>query len=427
MKRIALTCLLLAACISCVRAQTTLTLEQCLALARQHNLQMRVSENASHAALLSRDELKTTRLPQFQFEASALYAPSSGHFGYDPLVTNGGQYAGQIVGKQPLYDGGIRNLRANQIDVDIDLRNKESRAAERDLIYAVRQAFYEALRADREGRLESESVHQLGDYLERVRQLSSAGNASTTDILKTEIQLSGAEISLRKSQEEYAAAKYSLSELVGGVIDTSFSVTGSLEDMSWSDSLTAGSPDSVESVELTMAALSIQRNQLDIDLTRHELSPTVSLVGDAGLLTSGDNLRLPYDQRAGIVGYSVGLVVEIPFFNWGATDLRVQQRESAVRILELQSGLLRRSITTESKKIRLSLIESRKRLDMVRQNIKAAEENFFLTKSKYLAGGTLSLEVLSAQQLLTDSKLMELQTEADIQNLSAKLEQILTR
>ena len=414
-------------CLSSVSSQTTLTLEQCIALARQHNLQMQVSENASHAALLSRDELMKTRLPQFQLEASALYAPSSGHFGYDPLITNGGQYAGQIVGKQSLYNGGIRALRADQIGVDIDLRGKESRVTERDLTYAVRQTFFEVLRADRESRLESESVSQLNDDLERVKQLSTAGNASTTDILKTEVQRSGAEISLRKSQEEYAAAKYSLAELIGGAIDTSFTATGSLDDVSLTDSLSVGSADSVENIELSMAALTIQRNQLEIELTRHELSPTVSLVGDAGLLTSGDNLRLPYDERAGILGYSIGLVVEVPLFNWGATDLRVQQKESTTKILELQSDLLRRSILAETMKIRLSLTESRKRLDMVRQNIKAAEENFLLTKSKYLAGGTLSLEVLSAQQLLTDSRLMELQTEADIQTLSAKLEQLLTQ
>jgi outer membrane protein len=420
--------LLMLAWISSVNAQPVLTLDRCLLLARQHNLRLRVTENASHAAALSRDELMTTRLPQFQFEASALYAPSSGHFGYDPLITNSGQFAGQIVGRQSLYDGGIRNLRVDQIGVDIDLRGREARATQRDLTYSVKQAFIEALRAEQEIQLQSESVSQLASYLERVKQLSIAGNASTTDILKTQVQLSSAEISLYKSRESYSAAKYALSELIGTAIDTSFTVTGSLDDAASPsiDSLSSGSGDSLENVELSMAALTIQRNKLDLELTRHELSPTVSLVGDAGLLTSRDNLRLPYDQRGGILGYSVGLVFELRFFNWGATDLRVQQRESAGKTLELQSELLRRSIISESKKIRLSLIESRRRLIMLRENINASEENFLLTKSKYLAGGTLSLEVLSAQQLLTDSRLLELQTAADICILSARLEQLLT-
>lgn len=428
MKPIAPTILLLTAWISSVSGQTTLTLDECLLLARQHNVQLRVAENASHAAALSRDELISTRLPQFQFEASALYAPSSGHFGYDPLITNSGQFAGQIAGKQSLYDGGIRNLRLNQIGVDIDLRGKEARVTERDLTYSVKQAFIETLRAEQEIRLQTEGVTQLVAYLERVKQLSSAGNASTTDILKTQIQLSSAEISLHKSRESYSAARYTLAEVIGTAIDTSFTVAGSLDDAvnSSTDTLLFGSEDSVGSVELSMSALTIRRNQLDVELTRHELSPTVSLVGDAGLLTSRDNLRLPYDERGGILGYSVGLVLEVPFFNWGATDLRVQQKESAGKILELQSELLHRSIVAELKKIRLSLTESRERLLMLHENTKTAEENFLLTKSKYVAGGTLSLEVLSAQQLLTDSKLLELQTAADIHLMSAKMEQLLT-
>ena len=414
--------------ISSVSAQTELTLDQCVDLARQHNLQLRIAENGVQSATLSRDELLTTRLPQFQFEASAIYAPSSGHFGYDPAITNSGQFSGQIVARQSLYDGGIRNLRADQIGVDIDLRAKEYRLTERDLIYSVRQAFTEALRSEQEIRLQAESVSQLGDYLEKVKQLSGGGNASYTDVLKTKVQLSNAEVSYERSLESYSVAKYTLAELLGGAIDTTFIVIGALNDSSSTsaDTLLQTVPDSTANLELSIAALSIQHNQLDVELTQHELSPTVSMIGDAGLLTSRDNLRLPYDERAGILGYSVGILLEVPVFNWGATDLRVQQKQRAVSGFRLQSELIRRSLISESKKIRLQLIKVRDRLRSLRDNEKSAEENFLLTKSKFLGGGTLSLEVLSAQQLLTDAKLSELQARADIQLLSAKLEQLLT-
>jgi len=76
-------------------------------------------------------------------------------------------------------------------------------------------------------------------------------------------------------------------------------------------------PDSATNLDLSLAALSIQHHQLEVELTQQELSPTVSVIGDAGLLTSIDNLRVPYAERAGILGYSVGILLEIPFFNWG--------------------------------------------------------------------------------------------------------------
>jgi len=72
-------------------------------------------------------------------------------------------------------------------------------------------------------------------------------------------------------------------------------------------------------------------------------------------------------------------------------------------------------------------MKQRERLHIIQNNIKTRKIIFFLTKSKYAGGGTLSLEVLSAQQLLTDTKLSELQTLAGIQLLVAKMEQLTTR
>jgi len=67
-----------------------------------------------------------------------------------------------------------------------------------------------------------------------------------------------------------------------------------------------------------------------VELTQQELSPTVSVIGDAGLLTSIDNLRVPYAERAGILGYSVGILLEIPFFNWGATIYAFSKKQRTV-------------------------------------------------------------------------------------------------
>ncbi|HTX17170.1 MAG TPA: TolC family protein [Bacteroidota bacterium] len=427
MPRVALAALLVTLFTCLAECQTIVTLDQCLSSAREHNMQLKISEHASKAAVLSREELMTTRLPQVELEGTALYAPSSSHFGYDPIITNSGEYAGQVVGKQSIYDGGIRSLRADQLGVEIDLQGMEGRVTARDVVLAVKESFYESLRKQEEIRLERESVGQLREYLERVKELAGAANASTTDILKTRVQLSEAEISLRKAEGEYAAAKYELSEVAGFPIDTSFSVSGSLGEDGMSDSLDTVLADSADNLDLSIAALAVQRNQLDIELTRHELAPTLSLVADAGLLTSRDNLRLPSDERMGILGYSIGLLLEVPLLNWGATDYRVQQKESQGSILQLQSNLLRRSVSGELKRTRLELAESRRRLLMLRENTKAAEENFTLTRAKYVAGNSLSLEVLSAQQLLTDSRLAELETLTGIKLQQAKLEQLLAR
>ena len=422
--------LFVAVVFSYASGQAVFTLDRCLTLARAQNPRMRNAENAIRTAELSHAELSTTKLPQIKLGASSIYAPSSGNLGYDPALSNGGQVAGQVIVQQSLYDGGIRGLKSDQLSLDIDRLAKEKRITERDLVFSVKQAFVETLRAEQEINLQEESVRQLSAYLEIVRRLSKAGNAAYTDVLKTELQLSSAQLSYQKAGEEFAVAKYSLAELIGTPLDTTFNIAGSLNDTTYrqpdpfSFSL---NPDSSSSLEMSAASLAIKRSLLDVELTQHENYPVVLFIGDAGLLTSGDNLRLPRDERANMFGFSLGVALEIPLVNWGATDLRVQQKQLDADNLRLQSDLLQRSITSESRKTRLQIMKQRERLRVVQKNIQAAEDNFLLTKSKYAGGGTLSLEVLSAQQLLTDTKLSELQALADIQLLAAKMEQLTTR
>lgn len=406
-------------------SQALLTLEQSLRLAQENSPALRAADYAIRALDLSRSELSTTALPRVKGVAGASYAPVPPQFGYDPIISNGGQIAGQILLQQSLYDGGVRSLKFDQLSVHADLLIKERRRAERDLVFAVKQSFIESLRAQRERELQRQSVAQLTAYLDLVQRLFKGGSVGYTDILKTEIQLSRAAIALQKAGESLQSSRYSMAERVGTAIDSSVTFAGSLE--SFSDSGTdALSKDSLPTLDLTIAQLGIKRSLLEVEVVGRERWPEISLFGDAGYLSSLENLRLPSPERVRALGFSFGIGFEMPLFTWGATDLRIQQRQIESDVLRQQMELLRRSITTEVKKTRLELTSARGRLKALRTNVAKAEENFLLTRSTFAGGATLSLEVLTAQQLLIETKLAELETLAAIQRLSTKLDQLAT-
>ncbi len=430
MKRYFPVVLLLALTAWHAQTQTILTLDQCLSMARERSPRLRSAQNAIRSTELLHSELTTTGLPQVRIQATPFYAPYSRSFGYDPTTTDGGQLAGQIVLQQSLYDGGIRSLRSDQISVDLERTGKQFKMADRDLTYSVKLAFIETLRSEREARLERESVLQLTEYLDLVKRLFNGGTASYTDVLKTDLQLSNAKISYQKAEDEFAIAKYSLSELIGAAIDTSFDVRGSLDAPSSKmiDSLLSiGSADVVRPIELSIADLETKSSLLDVEMTQHEAWPVISFSADAGYLSSGANLKLAPPDRESAVGFGFGIVVDIPFANWGATDIRVQQKQLAVENARLGSSQLQRSITSDMKRTRLQLQRTRDRLQSIQLSLQSAEENFLLTKSKFAGGSTLSIEVLAAQQLLTDTRLSELESMAQIQVLAAKLEQLTTQ
>jgi outer membrane protein TolC len=244
------------------------------------------------------------------------------------------------------------------------------------------------------------------------------------------VQLATARMSLQRAEESSAIGLMSLKEVMGLPADSAIGLAGTLEDLLPTDADTMAAalshtPDS--NLDLSRSAMEVARSIIDVELARHELYPAVSLIADAGVLTSGDNLRMPEEAREPIFGFSVGVTVELPLLTWGAADLRVQQRQITADNLRLEHDQIRRSIDTQTRTLRLQLANALQRLHDSRTVIEKAEGNYLLTKSKYATGTALSLEVLSAQQLLVDSKLAEVQATAEICMIRSRIEQLLTQ
>ena len=266
-----------------VHAQRSLTLDSCLALARATSPALRSADNAVRSSDLARAELMTSALPQVQAVLDGIYAPVPPAYGYDPAISDGGEIRGLVSVRQSVYDAGIRGLKRDQFTLDIDRLGRERRLAALDLTLAVKQAFYESLRARAEVGLQSESVEQLEGYLSLVGRLHNAGSASATDLLKTEIQTAAARIALAKAQETSVADLLSLEEAAGMPPDTSVVLAGSLEggSVAQMDSSMAGAFDPDATLEMSVAGMLIRRSMLDEDIAWHERLPEVSLFADA--------------------------------------------------------------------------------------------------------------------------------------------------
>jgi outer membrane protein TolC len=406
-------------------AQSPLTLDTCLAIALRNSPTVRSADNALHSAGLARSELGTGGLPQIQAVIDAIYLPVPPRFGYDPAVTNGGEVRGVVALRQSVYDSGLRTLKSDQFSIDIERLEHERRLAVLDITLAVKEAFYESLRGAAEVSLQTESVGQLEGYLELVRRLYSGGSASATDLLKTEIQTSSARLALAKARESSAGALFALEELMGLRADSSQKLAGSLEDHNAGpEPALSEAFDPAATIDMSVAGMLVRHSMLDEDIVRHERFPDISLFADAGYLASGDNFRLPSAERVNGLGYEVGLGIQFPILNWGATGLRTEQKEVATDDLRNRMELLRRSIASAAARLRIQGDGARSRLVTLRENLTRADDNFILTKSKFAAGASLSLEVLSAQQALTDARLAEIQTLQEIRSTAAKMERL---
>ena len=407
-------------------AQRVLTLEDCVNTALQQNLSLRSADVAVRSAELARDEADRAGRPQVRASAKALVAPYSGSIGYDPAITDGGQYSAQLGVLGLLYDGGARSLKARELDADLERGRIETRRAARGVRASVSAAFFDLLASTEHSALQRQRIDELSRTLDLVERLYRGGGAGYTDVLKTQVSLGNARVELAKVTQAGLSAKLSLAEAMGTPEDTAFAIAAAaaLPDSAAADSLLRlAAVDSARSLDLQIARLNVERSIIGVDAARAEQRPAVSLSGDVGLLTSGDNLKLPSGERAATVGYSVGLSIEHLLFDWGAAGLRVEQRQLESDQLRLSYELQRQTMRSALERLRAEIRSTVAQIGAIGKTLNIAEDNYALTKAQYAGGGTSALEVLSAEQLLAESRLAALQSRTDLLRLLSQLEQ----
>jgi outer membrane protein TolC len=408
-------------------AQGLLSLDDCLAAAHRNHLTVRIAEAAARVAVLAHEEQQKSILPKVKLIGSASYAPHSTSEGYDPVITNGGELAAQLSVSANVYDGGARGVRTDQFSLDVTRTQAEERRAHRDLRYAISQAYYDALEAQQLVELHHTRLRELSDYSELVERLFNGGGIKYTDLLRARIALETEQSSARRSEQAFASARITLAEAMGSPRDTSFRVR---------DVASVASPDSTfslpdigppDNLDIAISDLNAKKSLLEVDLARSERLPSISLNGDVGFLTSLENLNLPPGERVRPFGASVGVSIEHPLFSWGVSDLRIQQRELDAQSADLGTKLLKQGLEAELARMKGSLTSAFDQYSTFQRTLTIAQDHFSLIKAQYAGGGVSSLEVLSAEQLLADTREGLLSSRIDMMKLSARIEQLTAR
>lgn len=411
-------------CTSTLSSRQVLTLDDCLRIARRYSLALRHNANGVRLGGLQLSELNKSALPSVSVQGKAEHAPDAGGKGYDPAITDGGQYSAQIVVQDQLYDGGARGIRSDQIALDLRRLTVEQQQAERGLDYAVTVAYVDALEGRDAELLARHRADELARYRELSERLFRGGGVDYTDVLKIRVSEEQTAIAVQKASENARLKRITLAETIGTPADTAFSLAGDIgetDSVNVDSLLNAVAVDSSHILELRLADADIRRSLLDVDLAKRERYPSVTLNGDVGFLTSGDNLRLAPDQRLNAFGYSIGVTVENLLFNWGSTDLRIEQREVAAEEERVGYEEKRRGIVGELERIRYQVASAVVQLHSLRTTAGLAEDSYVLTKARYAGGGVSALEVLAAEESLAEIRSSQLETRAELQRLVAKV------
>jgi outer membrane protein TolC len=337
-------------------------------------------------------ELESTRYPRLSLRSHYLYTPATG---YNEVVTNGGEYGLQVGASVPLYDGGNRGATIHEASNGIDHSRLGLEKSKSDLMFDVRTSYYELARALDEVRIREETTQRLEDYVSFLTRMQLGGNASSSDVLKAQVELNEARSDFESARQAVRKDEMALNKVVGNPVEQEITVSR----ISSADTSTIPLFAVEENFSLRMLQHDAISANDELNIARSERLPILEFAGDAGFL------GVEPGEYKNNLGFSVFLALELPLFSWGGIENRIEQKEISRQQIDKQIELQRRDLETQWRTALSDIAYDRHALGSYAANIDNAEKNYLLAKSRFAGGSGSNLDVLDAERLLVQAKL----------------------
>jgi outer membrane protein TolC len=258
--------------------------------------------NQINSALVDSLLIRASKMPQVEARSQLLYSPAYANFGYDEVVTDGGNYMGVVgVTQNILNRKDIRN-RFSAVSIQRQAAANSNKITEADLRKLITEQYLAAFSDLNELNFNKSFLKFSSKEIDLVRQFVMRGLCKQTDYLSLQIETQTQEILVSQLASQYARDIRQLNQLCG-IMDSV------LCDISLPELQVKGSPDIKSSplfIQYKIDSLRIANEKVAIDI-KYLLK--MNWFADAGFLTA-----TPWEFYRHF-GYSAGVSLSIPIYD----------------------------------------------------------------------------------------------------------------
>ena len=308
-------------------------------------------------------------------------------------------WAGAVSLTQPLYMGG--KIRAyNHLTQQAEtLAHSQWETEQQAVIDEVEKTYWLVVSLSARRKLATEYLHLMHTLEEDVLKMYSAGVATRADILTIKVKMGEAEMTMTEVSNGLNLSRMLLCQLCGLAPDTTLHVADEGQDSIEPQPLTIPSQGEIDFAlthrpELKSLEAVVQMNRLNERITRAGYLPTLALTGN--YLVSNPSVLNGFERKFRGT-WNVGVLLNIPLFQWGEGVYKTHESHTQTLSAEWQLVEAREEITLQVHQCKYQLEEAYKRMTLTESNRREAEENLRYVLLSFHEGVTSATQVMEAQ------------------------------
>lgn len=304
---------------------------------------------------------------------------------------------------EPIYTGGKVTTAYNMSKIGVAMAQENIRLSESEVIVKTHEAYHLTIKAKELGDVARSYKSLLTELKKNVDGAFRHGMSTRNDMMKVQVKLNEAELSIQKADNAYRLACMNLCHVIGMPLDSQIdfgddqTATSSLLGSSNDSTIILGRSSSIE--ERPEYALLEKKTELarqKIRLTKSDYLPTVA-VGATYTYTNGGELagKKLIDNGAA----SVGVAVKVPISIFGDAVNKTRSAKAAYQIAQLEQEDLNEQMRLELSQCQNIYEESLSELQLCQLSLEQAAENMRLSKQQYEVGFETLSDYLETQAM----------------------------
>ena len=375
-----------------------LTLDDALVRARRNSPQFQAALAEAQIAHEDAKQAKDALLPTITYNNEMLYTQGNGTGSVRYIANNAvHEYTSQGNVHEVLSVAGIYEVR--RASAGAALARARAEIASRGLVVTVVQSYFGVLAAQSKANLAQKADDEGEQFLKLTQNLERGGEVAHSDVIKAELQ----------AQERKRQLREALLTLLNARLDFAVLLFPDFSDrFVLADDLHASIPlptlgevqqqASNENPDVRAALASVEQATDEVGVERAAYLPSLSLdyfygIDAAQFATNGifDNRSVPN------LGSSAAASLNIPIWNWGATQSRVKQAQIRRAQSARELSFAQRKLLAEIQSLYNEAETALDELAGLQRSADLAGESLKLTTLRYKGGEATVLEVVDAQ------------------------------
>lgn len=402
---LALTAALSVLCSQSVFAATLeLDLEETIQRALLTNPSVKIAEYNRKAAKADYSAAKSAR------GISISLNHSTGRNGYaDPQYNQqlsiwtkgiGNSHSNSITASLPIFTGGELQGQIGQAKANYRSMLSAEEQAYNEMKETATTGYFNMLNATNMKALRQESVDRLQAHLDNVIAQYNVGIVARADVLRSEVELANAQQNYITASNQYDVAEATLNNIIGTPLGTTLLLKDRLQYEPYENDMAYCLAYSEQHrPELKQAEYAIDSAEAALVVARSGHMPKV--YANASNNWGGNGSDWPGDDDE---NWSVGVTASMNMFDSGVTWSKIHAAQENLAKAKESQRQIKDNVELEVRTDYLNLREAEKRITTTQVAVASAEEDYHIAVVRYQAGVGTNIDVMDAQEALTQAK-----------------------